>query len=83
MARPLRIEGAGLWYHVMSRGNGGQRVFTGVKDYEAFQRAVATVREIGKTMGGVSGAAVVVAHRRIRLRMARDKRLRRILEKLS
>ena len=44
--------------------------------------AVATVREIGKALGGVSGSAVVVAHRRIRLRMVRDKRLKRITAKL-
>ena len=36
MARPLRIEGAGLWYHVMCRGNGGQHVFVDDTDREAF-----------------------------------------------
>ena len=45
--------------------------------------AVATVREIGKAMGGVSGSAVVAAHRRIRQRIARDKRLRRIVAGLA
>ena len=28
MARPLRIEYAGAYYHVMNRGNGRQVVFT-------------------------------------------------------
>ena len=38
----MRIEGAGLWHHVMCRGNGGQRVVTGVKDYEHFQKRLGT-----------------------------------------
>ena len=36
MARPLRIEYAGAYYHVMNRGNQRQTVFTGPRDYELF-----------------------------------------------
>ena len=36
MARPLRIEYAGAYYHVMNRGNGRQAVFTEPGDYELF-----------------------------------------------
>ena len=36
MARPLRIEYEGAHYHVMSRGNGRQVVFTKAEDYELF-----------------------------------------------
>ena len=36
MARPLRIEYEGAHYHVMSRGNGRQIVFTKAGDYELF-----------------------------------------------
>ena len=36
MARPLRIEYAGAYYHVMNRGNQRQTVFTGRRDYELF-----------------------------------------------
>jgi len=36
MARPLRIEYPGAWYHVMNRGRRGENVFLGEKDYEAF-----------------------------------------------
>jgi putative transposase len=36
MARPLRIEYAGAYYHVMNRGNGRQAVFTEPRDYELF-----------------------------------------------
>ena len=43
MARALRIEGAGLWYHVMCRGNGGQHVFRCKKDYEGFLGRLGTV----------------------------------------
>ncbi len=34
MARPLRIEYAGAYYHVMNRGNRRQTVFAEPKDYE-------------------------------------------------
>ena len=36
MARPLRIEYAGAYYHVMNRGNRRQTVFAEPKDYELF-----------------------------------------------
>jgi REP element-mobilizing transposase RayT len=36
MARPLRIEYAGAYYHVMNRGNRRQTVFAEAKDYELF-----------------------------------------------
>jgi putative transposase len=36
MARPLRIEYAGAYYHVMNRGNQRQVVFTEPRDYELF-----------------------------------------------
>jgi REP element-mobilizing transposase RayT len=36
MARPLRIEYAGAYYHVMNRGNQRQTVFTEPRDYELF-----------------------------------------------
>ncbi len=36
MARPLRIEYAGAYYHVMNRGNQRQAVFTEPRDYELF-----------------------------------------------
>jgi putative transposase len=32
MARPLRIEYAGAYYHVMARGNQGQVIFRDDKD---------------------------------------------------
>jgi putative transposase len=43
MGRALRIEGAGLWYHVMCRGNGGRYIFDDEKDYLAFLAHLAAV----------------------------------------
>ncbi len=36
MARPLRIEYSGAWYHVMNRGASRNRVFSESDDYELF-----------------------------------------------
>ncbi len=36
MARPLRIEYRGAYYHVINRGNGGEKVFKGIGDKKKF-----------------------------------------------
>ena len=36
MARPLRIEYPGAWYHVMNRGRRSEEIFYQRDDYEAF-----------------------------------------------
>ena len=36
MSRPLRIEYAGAWYHVMNRGRRGEKIFHGSEDYQSF-----------------------------------------------
>ncbi len=36
MARPLRIEEPGMWYHVMNRGNAGAVIFHHENDYRRF-----------------------------------------------
>ena len=36
MSRPLRIQYAGAWYHVMNRGRRGEAVFADPDDYTAF-----------------------------------------------
>ena len=48
MARPLRTEGAGLWYHVMCHGNGGQPVYADKKDREAFLKRLGSVARANK-----------------------------------
>jgi putative transposase len=37
MARPLRIEYPGAWYHVLNRGRRKEKIFFSAKDYAAFQ----------------------------------------------
>ncbi|MFO1458418.1 MAG: transposase [Verrucomicrobiota bacterium] len=36
MARPLRVNVAGGWYHVVSRGNGGDKIFGNDTDRRRF-----------------------------------------------
>jgi putative transposase len=36
MARPLRIESADAWYHILNRGIGGEPIFAGNHDYTGF-----------------------------------------------
>ena len=40
MARQVRIEYAGAFYHVMSRGNNGQKIFYGKKGQESFLKVL-------------------------------------------
>ncbi len=44
MPRHPRIHAAGLLYHVMALGNNGQKIFLTSGDYEAFLKALGTVR---------------------------------------
>jgi putative transposase len=37
MARPIRIEYEGAFYHVTSRGNERKEIFCGPEDYERFK----------------------------------------------
>ena len=46
MARPLRIELADGYYHVMNRGNNRQDIFLSDKDRKAFMEALADSCEI-------------------------------------
>jgi putative transposase len=36
MARPLRVEYPGAYYHVINRGNGGEKIFRSIRDREKF-----------------------------------------------
>lgn len=44
MPRHRRVHAPGLLYHVMARGNNGQKVFLSDKDYEAFLDQLVVVR---------------------------------------
>ena len=55
MSRPLRIEGAGFWYHMMCRGNGGRRIFNDDKDCLSFlAREERTTRERSPASGDLA-----------------------------
>ena len=45
MPRHPRVHAAGLLYHVMARGNNGQKIFLKQSDYEAFLEALMVVRK--------------------------------------
>jgi REP element-mobilizing transposase RayT len=45
MARPLRIEYEGAFYHVTSRGNERKRIFHGSKDYERFKHYLSEAQD--------------------------------------
>src|SRR3990170_3468527 len=44
MPRHPRIHASGLLFHVIARGNNGQKVFLGPADYEAFSNCLRNVR---------------------------------------
>jgi putative transposase len=45
MPRHPRVHAEGLLYHVMARGNDGQKIFLSQNDYQAFIEALRTVRQ--------------------------------------
>lgn len=45
MARPIRIQFSGAVYHIMSRGNGGNKIFRDKKDYQNFLAVFSDVLE--------------------------------------
>ena len=45
MARPLRIEYPGAWYHVMNRGAGRKKIFNATPHYELFLTLLEEVSE--------------------------------------
>ena len=45
MARPLRIEYPGAYYHVINRGNAGENIFLNDRDKEKFLEYLGTATE--------------------------------------
>jgi putative transposase len=45
MARALRVDVAGAWYHVMNRGHRGEALYLGDADRQRFLSAVAELPE--------------------------------------
>lgn len=46
MARPLRIEYPGAYYHVINRGNAGESIFKSNRDHEKFLENLATLARV-------------------------------------
>ena len=45
MARPLRIEYEGAFYHVTARGNERKRIYFSKRDYEKFREYIEDAQE--------------------------------------
>ena len=46
MARPLRIEYPGAWYHILNRGAGKRRIFYSERDHELFMQLLGETSQI-------------------------------------
>ena len=51
MARALRVDVAGAWYHVMNRGHRGEALFLDDADRQRFLGAVAEGRQLHGSAG--------------------------------
>jgi len=60
MARPLRIEYPGAWYHIMNRGRRGERVFQDARDRQAFVELLEKISEMFKV--GVTAYCLMPNH---------------------
>ena len=80
MARPLRIEYPGTYYHVTNRGNNQEKIFKNkareVTIYLARDITGITCKKLGEYFGGVSGALITMMHNRIAEESKRNKRLK-------
>ena len=69
MARPLRIEYPGAYYHVINRGNNQEKILKNnareVAIYIARDMTGITCKDLGKYFGGVSGALSTMMYNRI------------------
>jgi len=69
MARPLRVEYPGAYYHVINRGNNQEKIFKNkareVAIYIARAMTGITCKDLGEYFGGVSGALITMMHNRI------------------
>ncbi len=53
MARPLRIEYPGAWYHVMNRGSRRERTFLDDADFVDLLKATSEMFHMGLTAYGL------------------------------
>jgi len=80
MARPLRIEYPGAYYHVINRGNNQEKIFKNkareVAIYIARDMTGISCKDLGEYFGGVSGALITMMHNRIAEESKKNKRLK-------
>ena len=82
MARPLRIEYPGAFYHVMNRGQSRRNIFMENKGRQRFLDLLADIarlkhEEIGKAVGLENTSSVSSAYLLMKERVAKEKRLGR------
>jgi hypothetical protein len=94
MARPLRIERAGGWYHVTARGNERRPVYRDDRDRRHFRgllgEAVVRFRWrihayalMGRLVGGLEYRTVGWAVKRMAQRCEQDPELARVRQRVS
>ena len=80
MARPLRIEYPGAYYHVINRGNNQEKIFKNkaceVAIYLARDITGITCKDLVEYFGGVSGALITMMNNRIADESKKNKRLK-------
>jgi len=86
MARPLRIEYPGAYYHVINRGNNRERIFKNkareVAIFIAQDMTGITCKDLGGYFGGVGGALITMMHKRIADESKKNKRLKGRIENI-
>ena len=84
MARSLRIEYPGVYYHVIYRGNNQEKTFKNkVREFAIFiarDMTGITCKDLGEYFGGVSGALMM--HNRIADESKKNKRLKGRINKI-
>ncbi len=82
MARPLRIQYPGAFYHVTSRGNEQKAIFRSNSDRERFLSYLESAREIGAYYG-MRGSAVSQCSRRFKQKVLEDKKLKKAMAEIA
>jgi len=80
MARPLRVEYPGAYYHVINRGNNQEQIFKNkareLAIYISRDMTGITCKDLGEYFGGVSGVLGTMVHNRINNEAKKHKRLK-------
>jgi chromosomal replication initiation ATPase DnaA len=80
MARPLRIEHPGAYYHVINRGNSREKIYKNkareVAIFIARDMTGIVCKDLGEYFGGVSGALITMMHNRIADESKKNKRVK-------